>query len=264
MSQTTNKLFSLPLEIREMIWDYALMPDTENPLFGRSVPLIRRKPERVELMPSPFQNPEYQKQALRNPHRANIGDDEPPSERKPSCLSLAATCRQAYQEVAHIYYKEWNQYNFELYTGYLLNRFVNDILPVHVQAITKLTLHVLTRPKKYSDLVHHAFSMRENRGPLSLALIKHFHGLIELTLRYQNSPKRPCQEFLEFLIEHAYEMKRLKFISMSSLIVKERVSGYVNFKFNTNDISDWTYSCKVERCLLGGAWSAHEKLTRLS
>ena len=225
--------FDLPMEIRAVIYECALNPNNRP---GRSI-------IHGCIKPSLFSNWADYRRAIHDYNLTDHREDEEQSrELKPSSIALTMTCRQAYQEASHVYY---SNARFELDSGYILNRYLKDIQAIHIQSIKRLFLTIQTRPTE-RDGICHPFSMQENTGPYSLAVLKHFHGLEDLEMLHsfesKPGPARPCKDFIGFLIDHTKGLKQLKAIRIQSFVWPEQLPNFISFRLNFNDIPGWIYS----------------------
>ena len=87
--------------------------------------------------------------------------------------------------------------------------------------------------------------MQEDQGPLSLAIIEHFHGLEELRFFCENPPDNPCKEFIQCLTTHASGLKKFKYITLSSFSTPQLEQNYMDFKLDPTAIPGWVYLVKV-------------------
>ena len=237
-----SSLFGIPYEIRAAILSDALDFNRsddweENIIFPR--PLSR------EMQCKPYSDPD----------QPDIKEPEPAQEMRPSKLALAMTCRQAYREASQFYY---SRHHFRLESGPLLNRFVKDLQPGLIQMIKQLTIDVRTRRNKKADPFgewdpfneFNQFSMDENRGPRSLAIIEHFHGLEELHFFNEHPADKPCKEFIQFLAAHASGMKQLKYIVFSSWWFDRIENAYKSFELDPAELPGWTYQIRIGRAAM--------------
>ena len=226
LKQSSTKFFDIAFEIREIIYDLVL--DYSDPTDDI-------------IFPNPFSNVKTQYAVFDKPDHPDIEEPEPAQGLKPSKLSLAMTCRQAYREASRFYY---SRHHFGLHSGYMLNRFVKDLQPILIQMIKQLSIVIRTRRKEVG-YGYNKFSMQENRGSLSLAIIEHFHGLEELHFACEDPPDHPCKGFLQFLAVHASGLKQLKYMVVHSFSVPRINNNYKNFKLDPAELPGWTYQVRI-------------------
>ena len=123
--QSTNRgsFYQLPGEIRELIYDYVLT-------------------KKEDIFFPKISQQEYAKKWLAPYDKVSSALSHQPTDRKPTVLALAHTCRQAYYESSKWHY---SNKTFLFASGNLLQKFVQDVSPNQVESIKNLKVMSLTR-----------------------------------------------------------------------------------------------------------------------
>ena len=216
---STAPFFTLPLELRRIIYDLVQAVQAQNP-------------RRVILAPT------WNSRAV---------GCRPSSDMRGSLFALKATCRQIDIEADVTSF--YMQNHFVAHDHEVLEAFIADTRPVHLRAIKSLEVRSLGPNNPLGPNVR-PNSLR----PQTMVLLKPFPGLKVLTLSDMrlngcltlgSNAEHPSRRLMIKLVEASRGMD-----SLQRIVVKTKaeypidISWYVYFSIDPDDIPNWVYSVR--------------------
>ena len=168
-------------------------------------------------------------------------------EKKPCYNNFAATCRQAYEETRHLYYRNAA---FKADYLYWLDEFIQDTRSSNLALIQDLTVDKLKRPSAF----HVHTPKLSTPEPRYMRDLQMFRGLKVLRMRaerplnliWRDRTQHPYIHLLRGLVKNSRYLESLQTIELQAWEHVSRYKFYSRFQLNYDQLPGWVYSVETK------------------